>query len=190
MKTFPRLFYYARQDWKSSDCKAFVVCFVKLNERSEFCFNLMWKRDFFTNLKSTILEDFKMVTKKRNSNFFLVNSLLSSGCLKKKIKNLLLVQMVWRFFGWTPFDHGLLICVYLESGDLSRMEAYADSYGLSLEWRPSFSCWKALNKKRRRTKKQRRRETTQLLLFLLFFSYLSSNCGCRRFSSVFLGFKG
>ena len=168
MKTFPRLFYYARQDWKSSDCKAFVVWFVKLNERSEFCFNLMWKRDFFTNLKSTILEDFKMVTKKRYSNF-LVNSHLSSGCLKKKIKNLLLVQMVWRFFGWTPFDHGLLICVYLESGDLSRMEAYADSYGLSLEWRPSFSCWKALNKKRR-TKKQRRRTRRRNFFFFSCFS--------------------
>ena len=105
-------------------------------------FASIWCENVFTNLKSTILEIFKMVTKKM---------------FEKKMKNLLLVQMVWRFFGWTPFDHGLLICVYLESGDLSRMEAYADSYGLSLEWRPSFSCWKALNKKRRRTKKQGRR---------------------------------
>ena len=92
---------------------------------------------------------------------------------EKKMKNLLLVQMVWRFFGWTPFDHGLLICVYLESGDLSRMEAYADSYGLSLEWRPSFSCWKALNKKRR-TKKQRRR--TRRRNFSFFFSCFSPTC--------------
>ena len=93
--------------------------------------------------------------------------------MKKNMKNLLLVQMVWRFFGWTPFDHGLLICVYLESGDLSRMEAYADSYGLSLEWRPSFSCWKALNKKRR-TKKQRRR--TRRRNFSFFFSCFSPTC--------------
>ena len=85
------------------------------------------------------------------------------------MKNLLLIQVVWRFFGWTPFDHGLLICVYLESGDLSRMEAYADSYGLSLEWRPSFSCWKALNKKRR-TKKQRRRRRRRNFFFFSCFS--------------------
>ena len=68
----------------------FQFFFAILNSKSSFI--LAWKIFKFTSM-----QDFPKVE-----------------FLKKKILlNLLLVQVVWRFFGWSPFDHGFLICVFL-----------------------------------------------------------------------------